>query len=391
MSMITAARVLAGARVLPLRRPPDGPLRIVMSTETIGLGGAEVVMLELAEELQRRGHTVFPVAPKGRDGWLRRRFIELAYPWNSYELRRATDWSCVEGLASLYRELRADVAHGHEFTASVYGVAASRLVGIPHVSTMHGNQQMTQRLRARVALRWAFRHGDHSVAVSGDTQRHLEQTLGLPASSLRVVLNGIPDRRGDRDGTRGRLGIRHDDLLVLAVGSLMKRKGHLLLLQAMTMIDARGGSPRWRIAIAGEGGERDPLEQFISEHGLAERVTLLGNRDDVPDLLAAADVFVMPSLWEGLPLAVLEAMFARKPIIATTASGIPEALTHGEHGLLVPANDVRALADALGRLLASPDERATLGERARAQAEARFSIKAMTDAYERLYRAGGKS
>jgi glycosyltransferase involved in cell wall biosynthesis len=387
MGLFDAARILLGPSRPPARRPPrEGPLRIAMAIETVGLGGAEVVMLQLSQELRRRGHEVFPIGPEGREGWLRTSFLEDGFAWHEYRLRRPIDWQCAERYGRLLRELRSDVAHAHEFVAAVYGTAATRLAGVGHVISMHGNQQMTQKLQRRMALRWAFAHSEATVAVSHDTRRHLEGALGLPPGRVQVVHNGIPDRPGTRAKVRAELGMHDEELLVIATGSLMKRKGHLVLLEAMRLVDARGGTPAWRIAIAGEGVERVPLEAFIAAHGLAPRVSLLGNRNDIPDIQAAADVFVMPSLWEGLPLAILEAMFAANPIIATSASGIPEAITHGEHGSLVPAGDPVVLANELHRLLCDPAARRALGSRARAHAERQFSIGAMTDAYERLYR-----
>jgi glycosyltransferase involved in cell wall biosynthesis len=388
MSLTSAFRVITGVGRRPLRpAPSEGPLRIAMTIESVLLGGAEVVMLQLSEELRRRGHTVFPIGPGDREGWLSAKVREVGFEWHTYPLRSPVDFGCAEAMARMFTAMRADVVHGHEFTTSVYGAAGARLAGIPHVMSMHGNQKMLEARQRRVALRWAMGISQATVAVSGDTKTHLEQGLGLRPGSVTVVRNGIPDRRGAAAGVRAELGVGEQDLMVLAIGSLMKRKGHRVLLEAMCRLDAAGFSPRWKIAIAGEGAERADLEAFITDRGLTGRAILLGNRDDVPDLQAAADVFAMPSLWEGLPLAVLEAMFAANPVIATTASGIPEAITHDESGLLIPPGDPDALASALRRLLSDAALRTRLGAQARARAERDFSIGAMADGYERLYRS----
>jgi glycosyltransferase involved in cell wall biosynthesis len=123
---------------------------------------------------------------------------------------------------------------------------------------------------------------------------------------------------------------------------------------------------------------------------MADRVHLAGQRQDVPDLLAAADVFVMPSLWEGLPLAILEAMLAQKAIVASVTSGIPEAINDGQEGLLVPPGDEAALAEALGRVLSDAALRSRLAAQARARALREFTVECMTDQYERLYASGLK-
>lgn len=357
-----------------------------MAIESLLLGGAEVVMLQLSEELRSRGHTVFPIGPGGRDGWLRSAFRDLGFDFHTYDLQRPVDFECAERMAAQLAELDVHVVHSHEFVMGVYCAAAARIAGVRHVTTMHGNQQMLDRLQRRISLRWAIHRTAATVAVSRDTGAHLEHRLRLRPGTVRIIRNGIPDRRGDRRRVRRELGVGDDTLLILAVGSLMKRKGHRVLLEAMLQVDRMERVAPWRVVIAGEGAERADLEGFIAAHGLAERVRLLGNRNDVPDLQAASDIFVMPSLWEGLPLAVLEAMFAARPLIATTASGIPEAVRDGEEGLLIAPADAGALAQAVHRLLRDPGLRERLGLNARARAERDFSITAMADAYERLYR-----
>jgi glycosyltransferase involved in cell wall biosynthesis len=238
-----------------------------------------------------------------------------------------------------------------------------------------------------VALRWAFRNSRAAVAVSEATKRQLDADLGLRPGVLTVVHNGIPERAGDPAPIRRELGLRPGELLIAAVGNLDPRKAHINLLRALQRLAQEGLPACWRVAIAGGRGgpERDRLEAFAREHGFADRLHILLERSDIPDLLAAADVFCMPSLWEGLPLAVLEAMFAGKPIVASDVSGIPEAITSGTHGLLTPPGDVEALAAALQSVLTSAELRARLGAAARARAQAEFAIGVMADRYERLY------
>jgi glycosyltransferase involved in cell wall biosynthesis len=143
------------------------------------------------------------------------------------------------------------------------------------------------------------------------------------------------------------------------------------------------------VAIAGGrgGDQRELLEAFAREHGFLDRLHLLAQREDIPNLLAAADVFAMPSLWEGLPLALLEAMLAGRPIVASRISGIPEAVTDDVEGLLSTPGDIESLRQALGRLLSDSALRTRLGAAARARARREFTVEAMVDAYERRYRA----
>jgi glycosyltransferase involved in cell wall biosynthesis len=159
------------------------------------------------------------------------------------------------------------------------------------------------------------------------------------------------------------------------------------LLEAIARLVSAGHGTPWRLLIAGGrgGDEHQPLLEYIRAQGLGERVHIVLNRNDVADLLALADVFVMPSLWEGLPMAVLEAMVARKAIIATAIAGIPEAIVDGREGLLVPPGDAGTLADALLLLLTDPARRAALGEAAAARANRDFTVAVMAERYEELY------
>jgi glycosyltransferase involved in cell wall biosynthesis len=158
------------------------------------------------------------------------------------------------------------------------------------------------------------------------------------------------------------------------------------MLEAAGRLQGFGLSTPWRLAIAGEGEDREVLEGLLRERGLAPRVHLLGQREDIPDLQAAADLFALSSWSEGLPLSVLEAMSAGHPIVSTEVGGIPEAVTHGEHGLLTPPGDPGALADALRVLISDRALRERFGRAARHRAETEFAVGVMTNAYERLYR-----
>lgn len=368
----------------------DARLTILQLLESDGPGGAETVVLQLSEELRNRGHRVVFVGPERGVGWLGARIREAGVPQATFRLDRPIDPGCVARLAALARGERADVMHSHEFTMAVYGAFAARRAGARHVITMHGNQTMTRALRRRLALRAAFSLSDASVAVSHATKAQLDRDLGLAPGRLGVVLNGVPIRPGARDATRAALGIGPEALVLLAVGNLEERKGHIILLQALAALEGEALAVPWQLVIAGGRGgpERKRLEAFIAERSWGQRVRILTQRSDVPDLLAAADIFTMPSLWEGLPLAMLEAMLAARPIVASETSGIPEAIVHDRDGLLVPPGDVAALATALRALLLDASLRQRLGAAALSRARGEFTIGAMADRYERLYRAG---
>jgi len=364
-------------------------LRIALMLETDGPGGAENVLFDLAEALRDRGHTVCPIGPEHGNGWLGAKLRASGFETHSFDQTQMLDWRLIRHLKRLFNDLNVDVIHCHEFVSAIYGGTAARLARRPHVLTMHGNQTMCDAWRRRVVLRCAFRGSHAVVAVSESTKVQLDRDLGLSPESVRVIRNGVPIRVGQGEGIRQELGMRDGEILILAVGNLLERKGHIFLLRALQKLQEDGLSEPWRLAIAGGRGgeERSKLEAFIAEHGLSERVHILSYRNDIPDLLAAADLFVMPSLWEGLPLSIIEAMLMGVAVIASDTSGIPEAIVSEEHGLLVPPGDADRLAEALGRLLRDTELRKRLASGGRSRALAEFTIDAMADSYENLFHA----
>jgi glycosyltransferase involved in cell wall biosynthesis len=362
-------------------------LRIAMMLESDGPGGAEMMVFRLSEELRRKGHTVVPVGPAHGLGWLGDHFRRAGFTPEIFRLKRPLDPGCVSGLINLFREHQIDAVHSHEFTMAVYGAAAARVLSLPHVITMHGGFNAAKALRRRIALRWAMRHSDHTVMVSGATQRQFATELGVDESHFTVVPNGVPITNGDAARVRAEFGIEERDCVLLAVGTLERHKGHHTLLEALTRLGAAEVNTPWKLIIAGGrgGDQHESMLEYIRAHGLGERVHIVLNRNDIADLLALADVFVMPSLWEGLPMAILEAMVAGKAIIATATAGIPEAVVDGRDGLLVPSGQVGPLADALRLLIGDPVRRIALGGAAATRANREFTVEVMAARYEALY------
>lgn len=355
------------------------PLSIALLIESDGPAGAETMMLHLAEALRDRGHAVCPVVPGNGCGWLASEFRRRGFAPELFVIERYLDWRCLWGLAKTLRRRRVEIVHSHDFMMAVYGAAAAAMLRRPHVITMHGSRYFAERWSRRVALRWAASRSSAAVAVSAELQAGLVTALRLPRATFRVVHNGIRPGVGSAEGVRRELGIGTEEPLIVAIGNLYPVKGHVVLLQALRAL------PGCHVAIAGRGEEEAALHAYAVQHGLAPYVHLLGYRADVADLLAAADVFALPSLSEGVPLALLEAMFAGKGIAASGVGGVPEVVTAEREALLVPPQDPQALATALGRLLEDHTLRQRLGEAARRRAEWAFTVDTMVDGYLRLY------
>jgi len=359
------------------------PLRIALMIECDGPGGAELMILELAKELRARGHSVLPVGLSSGTGWLGARFVAAGFEPTSFDLRRPLDLAAVRALTRILRDFRADVVHSHEFTMAIYGAAAARRANARHVITMHGGLYYANAWRRRAALRWAARRSAALVGVSDATASALQQNLGIDKSKVHVVPNGIPLRTGVRARLRSELALAPGELLIVSVGNLYAVKGHAVLIDALARLRERGG---WRLAIAGRGEEEPRLRAQAAALGIGDRVHLLGFRDDVADILAAGDVFTMPSLSEGLPLALVEGMSFGLPVVVTRVGGVPEVVTDGVEGLIVPPSDAGALAAALGALLQDAARRQQMGAAARTRAIRDYALSTMADRYERLYR-----
>jgi glycosyltransferase involved in cell wall biosynthesis len=357
------------------------PLRIALLLESDGPGGAETMLLHLAESMRQRGHHVLPVGPAHGCGWLAAEFRDRGFETAVFRLRQAIDPLCVLGLARLFSKRRIQVAHSHEFSMAVYGAAAARIAGVAHLITMHGGRDFGARRRRTIALRWACRASNGLIAVSEATRLHLQQVLELDGVRIDVVPNAVPHRPGERDRVRREVGLEDTTLLIVAVGSLYPVKGYDVLVEALGRL---APDLPWRLALAGRGQEEARLRDLARRHRLDDRVHLLGYRDDIPDLLAAADIFAMPSRSEGLPLALLEAMLAGRPVVASAVGGIPDAVG-ARGGILVPPEDVAALAGALRGLLVDGELRCALGSCAAEIARTQYRPDAMADAYENRY------
>lgn len=360
---------------------------VAQIVETDYPGGTERLVIQIAREVERRGHTAVVFGPPDGigKGWLRKELAALGFEWGTLPRRWMLDPRAVRDIVRLMRRHGVDVVHSHEFAPSVFGAVACWLLRKPHVLTMHSNLYFAGAWRRRVAFRWAVRHSG-AVAVSRDTRDDAERLLGVPPGTIHVVPNGIASQPGDRLPLRRELGVPDDEPLVVALGNLNPRKAHILLLQALVELRRRRPELRWHVAIAGrDQGSGDELRTFADTNGVAPLVHLLGHRSDTENVLAAADIFAMSSLHEGMPLAIMEAMFAGKPVVSSVAGGIAEMITEGTDGLLTPVGDAAAIASALERLLTDPRLRARLGEAARARAQRQFGIAPMMDAYFALY------
>lgn len=367
--------------------------KVLIGLESSGPGGAENMVLSLASGLVAAGidAQVFTERP----GWMTERAKARGLSVSSDAQATGIDWRWIVRLARRMRRERVDLFHSHEFNMNILGGAAAKLACIPHVATIHGRHWVADSPRRVWAYRAMRRLGVPIVAVSEDLRTYLAEGFGLDPQTLEVIHNGIPmppDRidagakhKEAQTAARRQLGLPDAGALLACIGNLYPVKHHACLVRALPSL------PETHVAIAGRGEEENNLTGLASDLGVGDRLHLLGLLDDVVPLLCAADVFVHPSLSEGLPLAVLEAMAHGLPIVASRVGGIPEAIEAGVSGALVPPDDADALAETIAQILESPERSRALAQQARARAIAEFSVDTMVDRYQRLYSAVGGS
>ena len=290
-------------------------------------------------------------------------------------------------LRALARRLGARILHVHGYAAADFGRIAARLAGCRLVLHEHfadprmpAYQGVADRLLAPLT--------DAAIAVSRSTREFLVARRHVPAGRVRLIWNGAPldefapVARERALRVRRELGVADDARLVGTIGRLNTQKGHRYLLDAAARVAGR--LPDTRFLIAGDGDLLEDLRRQAEGLGLGARVVFAGHRTDVPDLLGALDVFCLSSLYEGTPLALFEAMAAGKAIVSTNVDGCREVLEDAASGVLVPAADAAALAEALERVLSSDEERAALAARA-LEASRRYDVRACVDQMQQLY------
>jgi len=352
--------------------------------ESSDTGGAESILISLVERLDKSLYRSMVCLLS--DGWLRVQLEKRKVETVVIPQQRSFDVAWLFRLFRLLNHHEIHIMHSHEFATNVYASVLSSLTGVPIVATAHGKNYYGDKWRRRAAYRFVARQST-MVAVSGDLKRFLMERIGIPPGNIRVVHNGIDlSRYKIQEGNyavRAELGIRRDQRVIGTVGNLFAVKGQTYLLKACKALV--GEFPTFVLLIAGEGDQLDLLRKEASDLGIAGNVQFLGFRDDVPSLLQAMDVFVLPSLSEGLPLSILEALALKKPVVATNVGGVPEIMEDGVTGYLVPPRNPEALTDRILLLLREPEVAVRIGQAGRARVEDAFDLETMVREYESLY------
>ena len=345
-----------------------------------GVGGSERHLLALLPALADRGLDVRFIGlddVNNAPDPFYDRLDAAGIPFTRLPCARDLDVRLAGGLVSAVRTFRPDLVHTHLVHADVYGVLASLGVRTKLVSTKH-NDDPFRRGRFRYAERLLTRRTARVICITEALRRFNVEQVGLPAAKLDVVhygLDAVPDAWGPADGGIG--GIPENARVVLGILRLVPQKGIDVALVALAQL--RPEYPDLHLVVLGEGPQRDELLRLAAELGVGDAVSFPGRSGDVTGWLNRAELLVHPARWEGFGLALLEAMLAGLPIVASRVSSIPEIVIDGETGVLVAPDDPAALARAISDVLAGPSRARELGEAGRDRARREFSVARMTE------------
>jgi len=364
-----------------------GQTRVVYLVHSLSVGGAEDMLLNLVRHLPSRFEPMVccinnagPIGEEVRRTGRPISVLELTPGW-----RRPWHFA---GLRRYLRDVKPAIVHTFLLTASLYGRLAAMLERVPIVIGTEVNIYERKRPHHVLAERLLMTGTDRVIVSARSVRDFYVRQLNADPSKVDVIYNAVDwkilepgEAAGVRERVRAELGLDGSVKVAGVSARLTEQKGHRFLFEAL----ASPALADVRLVIMGDGPLRDELQALAQRLGIASRVIFLGVRRDVGDLLAALDVFVMPSLWEGLPLALILAMGAGLPVVATAVAGVPELVTDAETGWLVPPADPAALARALAAVLADREHAKSVGAAAKQWVRPRFGVDEYVAAVAALY------
>jgi glycosyltransferase involved in cell wall biosynthesis len=365
------------------------PISLMLFSNATVRGGAEEVVLQLLQGLDR-GQFRLHVACTAELAQLLQSDLPSDVTLSILSLDRICDLSGAYKLAHAMRKHRIQILHSHMFRASLFSSPIARLVRIPVVlNTSHGREYWRKGWKASFLIdRLVARHVDYTIAVSDSTARYLVAEKHLSAEKVKVIRNGVELRRYTRDDSNARQILQSFDLdqhspLLVVAGRLEPQKGHRFLIEAMPSVLRE--FPNAQVVCLGEGSLRAELENKAMATGVGQAIRFIGYQPNVAHWLSAADLSILPSLWEGLPLTAIESLASECPIVATAVDGTPEVVSHGESGLLVAPGDSDSLARAILQMLRHPDRARGMARAGRQFVLSNFSVEQMVRSNQTLY------
>lgn len=351
--------------------------KIVHIITSLNFGGAERMLLDLTRSLKLGGFEV-SIVTVVNGGPLASDFEEAGIEVKVFRKRGKLGLGVIWKIYKYLRRERPAIVHTHLFGGDTWGRLAAILARVPVIVSTEHNTNIDEGGAKRRVKKFLSLFTKKIVAVSEAVKKYSAAVDRIKEKKIEVIPNGIPlgnflEIPEKRFGSPPVIGI---------VGRLETQKGHEYLFEALNVLK----TIPWILWVVGEGSLKNDLERLAKDLNLRERIIFLGARRNIPEILNQIDIFVMPSLWEGLGLALLEAAAAAKPIVASKVGGVPEIIENGETGILAEAKNVKSLADGLEHVLLGEQESILMGQRARESVREKYSLERMVLLYERLYK-----
>lgn len=355
-----------------------------------GIGGAEKALLELVKRVNKKKYRVL-VASVGPGGPLEEDFKKYSEHCFHFKPRLGFDLGLVTKLMAVLRKYKVEILQTTLFYADVIGVLAARLVKLPVIISWQTALALPtgsvedDRFRHTWAYRLASSFMHHIVAVSDQVRKYFIQNRHIPKHKISTIHYGVDLEHFNKNNKsiRKEIGLNENDIVLAMVGHLSEVKGHKYLVEVLPSLIST--YPNLHLIIAGDGPKRQILQKQIDNLGIQSHVHFLGVRSDIADLMCSGDVFVLPSLYEGLPNVVLEAMASSVPIVASDVGGVSELVINEKTGFLFEAKNTAQLKESLEKLLTSKKRRKTMGRNCRTRIENYFSIDFEIERFEDLY------
>jgi len=359
------------------------PIPLSQVVYALAIGGSETLARRLALGLTRR-HYACSIYAVHNDGPLANLLRADGIPCRAFSRKGKWDLGPLVNLIQQFRANGTKVVHTHHIGQLLYGGLAGRLAGCRVIHTEHDYYTL-RRARTQQLLRVLTRLADRVTAVAEPVRSFLEDTVGLPSSKLITIQNGVEVDRYEAaiPHDRKKWDLKNSEVIIGCVARLSPEKGHTVLLRAFQKVINRHSQAR--LVIIGEGEERERLQHLVADLSIGSFVRFLGLRADVPEVLATCDLFTLPSIQEGLPIVILEALAAGKAVVASEVGAIPDVIRHGATGMLVPPGNVDALADALCLLIEDEEARQLLGQSGRKLVREAYDFERTVGQYDDLY------
>jgi len=369
--------------------------RVMQLVLSLDIGGLEMLVVDLVKNLDRQKFE--PIVCCLHTGSLADRITSDGIKLIHIEKKHNIDYGLILKLVKVLKQEYIDIIHSHNKAVHFYAVLAAKIAGIPIIHTKHGRNlpkgdinNIDNSVKTKLYRRISYLMTDLTVAVSYDAKRFALQTDGMPEEKIITIHNGIDTVKYNKTLSKDQIkemkqfmGIAEHNLIIGNVARLSREKDHNTLLAAFAIVSNELRNVK--LIIVGDGPLSEELQAKSIALNISSNVLFLGMRNDIPELLKLFDIAVLSSITEGIPLTLLEAMAAGLPIVATNVGGNPEVVEDQITGLLVPAKNPSALAEAMIHLLKNENKRIEMGEAGRKRVQKYFNLDLMVKQYEAIY------